>query len=176
MKDEKRIVELAQSGDNKAFEVLVRYFMRHVYATSLGILKNHHDADEAAQNTFIKAYSGLKKFKGKSSIKTWLTRIAINQSKDLLRKRKAHEPIKEIEHYPDTKGDSLSRFIKNEEKRQLERALDSLPEKQRLVVFLRLKGDFSFNEISQTLKISMSAAKTNFHYGIRRIKDELINK
>ena len=87
MESEKELIQLATAGDDGAFEKLVRNNMRHVYATAFAVVKNHFDADDVAQVSFIKAYRALKKFRGDSTFKTWITRITINQAKDHLRRR-----------------------------------------------------------------------------------------
>ena len=173
MESEKELIRRAQDGDDKAFEELVRQNMRQVYFTSLCIAKNHHDADDAAQNAFISAYRSLKDFKGKSSFRTWVTRIAINKAKDQIKRKRPKEILADMASHTDPGGDSLSRFIKSDEKRLLTGAINKLPEKQRLVVILRLKQFLNFSEISEILKISVNSAKTNFHYGIKKIEKEL---
>ncbi len=173
MDKEKELIRRAQGGDNEAFEELVRQNMHQVYFTSLCIVKNHHDADDAAQNAFISAYRGLKGFKGKSSFKTWVTRIAINKARDQIRRKRPKEILTDMASHTDPNGDSLSHFIKSDEKRRLGEAISNLPEKQRLVVLLRLKQSLNFSEISEVLKISVNSAKTNFCYGIKKIEKEL---
>jgi len=171
MQTEKELVRLAQSGDNNAFEKLVRNNMRQVYATAFTIVKNHFDADDVAQTSFIKAYRALNKFKGNSTFKTWITRITINEAKDQKRRKKSKvhlEQIGHLRHLPDKKGDALSNYITQEKLNEASNVLNLLPLKQRLTVTMRIIDGLSFKEISQAMNISVSSAKTNFHYGIKK--------
>jgi RNA polymerase sigma-70 factor (ECF subfamily) len=176
MDNEKELVRRAKDGDDEAFEELVRQNMHQVYFASLCIVKNHHDADDAAQNAFISAYRGLKNFKGKSSFRTWVTRIAINKAKDQIRRKGHREILTDMSSHTDPNGNSLSHFIRSDEKRLLTDAISNLPEKQRLVVLLRLKQSLNFSEISEILNISVNSAKVNFCHGIKKIEREIGGK
>jgi RNA polymerase sigma-70 factor, ECF subfamily len=176
MQTEKELVGLAQAGDDYAFEKLVRNNMRQVYATAFAIVKNHFDADDVAQTSFIKAYQALNKFKGNSTFKTWITRITINEAKDQERRKMNNVHLKEINHLPDKKGDALSNYITQEKLNEASNVLNLLPLKQRLTVTMRIVDGLSFKEISQSMNISISSAKTNFHYGIKKVADIIANR
>ncbi len=176
MESEKELIHLATAGDDGAFEKLVRNNMRHVYATAFALVKNHFDADDVAQVSFIKAYRALKKFRGDSTFKTWITRITINQAKDHLRKRNGTANSDNIGQLPDNGTDALTNYIIREEGREASTALGLLPLKQRLAVTLRLIDGLSFKEISRTMNISVGSAKTNFHYGIKRVAEMVAKK
>jgi RNA polymerase sigma-70 factor (ECF subfamily) len=175
MESEKELIRLAKAGDDGAFEELVRNNMRHVYATAFSIVKNHFDADDVAQVSFIKAHRALNKFRGNSTFKTWITRITINQAKDHLRGRNGTVNSEKIGLVPDKRKDALSSYIVSEEHDEASRAVSLLPLKQRLAVTLRLVEGLSFKEIAQAMNISPGSAKTNFHYGIKRVV-EIIGK
>ncbi|MBN1572975.1 MAG: RNA polymerase sigma factor [Deltaproteobacteria bacterium] len=171
MESERELVRLAIAGDDGAFETLVRGNMRHVYATALAVVKDHFDADDVAQVSFIKAYRALSKFRGDSTFKTWITRITINQAKDHLRKKNGAVNSDNIGQLPDGGRDALTDYIIWEEGREASSALNLLPLKQRLAVTLRLIEGLSFKEISRAMNISVGSAKTNFHYGIKRVAE-----
>jgi RNA polymerase sigma-70 factor (ECF subfamily) len=172
MEQERTLIKKAKMGDTHAFEELIRRHMRAVYYTALYFVKNHFDADEVAQNTFINAYRKLYQFKGKSSFKTWLMSITANQAKSHLRKKMKGGDHEYLDTIPDPKSDSLSHVLSREEKRLLERAVENLPEKQRIVVMLRLKQELTFPEIATVLGMTTNSAKVNFHHGIRRVKHQ----
>jgi RNA polymerase sigma-70 factor (ECF subfamily) len=88
MADEDPDLDLARSGDREAFGRLVRRYQRRVYATTLHILNNHGDADDATQETFVRAYRGLTSFDGRADFFTWLYRIAVNTALNGLRSTK----------------------------------------------------------------------------------------
>lgn len=175
MKDEQRLIEQALRGSEAAFEILVNTYMRDVYYTSLSIVKNHFDADDVTQNTFVRCFTKLDTFNGRSSFKTWLLRIAINLSKDCLRKRARTRTISHGD-YVETASDNTpnaEQQMKSLQNTQLiETAIDSLTERQRIVVSLRLKQELSFSEIAELLNITTGNAKTTFHYGVQRVKKE----
>lgn len=175
MESEKELIRLAKEGNDGAFEELVRNNMRHVYATAFALVKNHFDADDVAQVSFIKAHRALNKFRENSTFRTWITRITINQARDHLRKKNGTVNSENIGRLPDNSGDALSNYIIQEEHNEVSNALNLLPIKQRLAVTLRLIEGLSFKEIAQAMNVSTGSAKTNFHYGIKRVA-EMIGK
>src|SRR6478735_8489660 len=86
--DDRVLVRQAQNGDYSAFDTLVQKYQERVYATVYHMTSNHEDANDLAQETFIKAYSALKSFKGDSSFYTWVYRIAVNKTINFLKQRK----------------------------------------------------------------------------------------
>ena len=179
MRDEQLLIHQALEGSNAAFEELVRVYMRDVYYTSLSIVKNHFDADDVTQNTFVRCYTKLGTFNGASSFKTWLLRIAINLSKDALKKRNRTKTISAGE-YVETASDDTPNAEQQlrtfQDSELIEAALDSLTERQRIVVSLRLKQELSFSEIAELMNITTGNAKTTFHYGVQRIIKECERK
>ncbi len=89
LRDE-QLVSAARAGESDAFAALQRHNSRRVYSTILAITKNHEDAEDALQDTFLRAYLALRNFQGRSSFYSWLTRIAMNFALMILRKRRAH--------------------------------------------------------------------------------------
>ena len=85
--DEAEILDRAKSGDRDAFEQLVRHHQRRIYVTALHLMGNHSDADDVAQETFLRAYRALSRFDGRSRLSSWLHRIAINTALNHLRGR-----------------------------------------------------------------------------------------
>ena len=102
--DDIALVELVLTGDRRAFEPLVRKHERRVFRVALAVLGNVEDAEEAMQDTFIKAYRHLDQFRGESRFTTWLTRIAVNEA---LQKRQARKESVSLDETPDVESKSL---------------------------------------------------------------------
>ncbi len=173
MSGDTELVRRSLDNDTSAFEQLVRKYMRHVYATCFAIVKNHFDADDAAQQTFIAAYTKLSTFEGRSSFGTWLIRIAVNQSRTILRRRRTAALVGIPVDPPDPRPDVLSQISDRRDVQCLNEAVSRLPEKQRLTVSLRIYQGLPFARISEILDISAGAARTSYHYGMRRIMREI---
>jgi len=175
MNDERQLIDQVLTGSEAAFEQLVQTYMRDVYYTSLSIVKNHFDADDVTQNTFVRCYTKLGGFNGKSSLKTWLLRIAINLSKDTLRKRNRSRTLPDgdyVESLSDNTPNAEQQLKTHQNSEMIETALDALSDRQRIVVSLRLKQELPFPEIAELLNITTGNAKTTFHYGVKRIIKE----
>lgn len=174
--DDKILVErFVKEGDRFAFEVIVKKYQRMVYFLALKMVGNHQDADEVAQKTFVSAYKNLAGFEGRASLKTWLFRIAMNYSKNLIRDRARHMG-EEVTERSATDYSTVENDIDNHERRQIVRqALENLPPRQREVLQMRAFGDMSFAEIAQASGISVSAAKVNYHYAVKALKGLMVN-
>ncbi len=170
---DEELVRRARGHDEQAFEQLVRKYMKQVYVTCYSVVNNHFDADDAAQKAFIAAYTKLSTFEGRSSFGTWLVRIAVNQSRSILRQRRSSIIMGLVSDPPDPRSDILSRLMAKQERQTLDEVISHLPEKQRLSVILRLHQGLSFAAIAQALTISEGSARTNFHYGMQRIMRDI---
>jgi RNA polymerase sigma-70 factor (ECF subfamily) len=170
---DEELVRRARGRDEQAFEQLVRKYMKQVYVTCYSVVNNHFDADDAAQRSFIAAYTKLSTFEGRSSFGTWLIKIAVNQSRSILRQRRSGFVVGLVSDPPDLRSDILSRLVARQERQNLDEVISHLPEKQRLSVILRLHQGLSFAAIAQALTISEGSARTNFHYGMQRIMRDI---
>ena len=161
-----------------AFEDLVSEHQSRVYGVALRVVSDPELAADVAQETFIRAWRGLARFRGDSSLSTWLHRIAVNTA--LTARRKAarnHGPSLETIHEvvaestpdidPERRGEVLDL------RGRLEAALDALPEGQKAVVILKDVEGWSHAEIAETLDITVSAAKVRLHRAHRRLAHEL---
>lgn len=181
MQTEKEIIqEYLKGNTEKAASEFVRRYKNFVYLVAFRYLKNHDDAEDITQEVFINAFEKLKYFRGESSLKTWLYRIAVNKSKNFLRKRK----LMTIVSFGNTVDDDDKQFdlANNTESSALERKefeekfleiLSSLPEKQREVFSLRYFDNYSFNEISSMLGTSVGGLKANYFHAVRKIASAL---
>src|SRR5690606_15379813 len=132
----------------------------------------HEDADDILQNTFLKAYKNIRKFKGESTLFTWLYRIATNESLNFLENKKRHYFFS-IEDHQKAMEDHLdnSPYISGDEiQKRLQKILLKLPEKQRLVFNLKYYEDLSYEEISGITNTSIGALKSSFHHAVKKIE------
>ncbi len=170
------IEEFAKGNVEQAANEFVRRYKNFVYFVALRYVKNHDDAEDIAQDVFIEALEKLKYFRKESSLKTWLYRIAVNKSKNFLRKQRFVSLIPFVRRddedelqmdFPDpTQSNRLER---KELEEKLIEAINSLPEKQREVFSLRYFENLSFNEISTMLGTSVGGLKANYFHAVRKI-------
>ena len=163
------LVERVLGGETNAFEELVRRHEKRVYRTTLAITKNEHDAEEALQETFIKAYKNLSTFRRESRFTTWLTRIAINQGLQILRARR---PTVSVEEQQEQGGLALPtrvedwysnpelRYARKQLQEIVEEAIQSLPDIYRVVFVMRDVQGEGTRETADALGIAIPAAKS----------------
>jgi RNA polymerase sigma-70 factor (ECF subfamily) len=170
------LVERCRQGDERAWSDLVDATHREVYTLCLRILGDPDDAAEATQDAYLKAWRGLKGFRGDASFTTWLYRVAANAaiSKHRGRKRRrAHETGAQDEvltRIPAT-GSTETTAGARLEVQDVERGLAILPEHYRAAVVLRDVYGLSIEEIAKQLKISETAAKVRVHRGRKKLKE-----
>ena len=175
---DEEIVLAAQAGSPEAFAELHATYSRRIYKTILGVTKNPQDAEDALQETFLRAYSAIHAFEGRSNIYTWLTRIAINCALSILRRRRARV---EFDPQPDagnkTHSFEISDSAPNPEQvydlRQrrvkLLGAIHDLDVQLRTPLQMQITKGWPIKEISQALNISEAAVKTRLHRARRHL-------
>ena len=174
MSEDAILLEKIQSGDRNAFDTLVGKYQRELYFLALRMVKNQEDAEDLAQQAFVKAFEKLDSFKGKSSFKTWLYQVAINLCRSFLRSRKPDTGfVEEMAAEEEDESAPLLRVLKNETAGLAARAVSQLPEKQRIAVTLRIVHEMSYKEIGDAADCSEQTAKVNFHYGIENLRKKL---
>jgi len=174
---EAALVEACLAGRAGAFDLIVERHRRSVYQLCWRFAGNHEDASDLSQDIFLRAYRGLRSFRGQSSLATWLYRIGVNvclnavSSKASL--RKTVEPIGD-EQYVDTRGESPSeRLLKEERGARVRAAIAELPKKQRATLILRMYHEMSHQEIADVLGSSVGAVKANFFHALGNLKRQL---
>ncbi len=170
------LVEDVRNGKRQAFTELMRRHQKRVYWTARRIVGNHEDADDIAQETFVKAFTGLGEFRGDASFFTWLYRIAVNLSLNMVRKRQLVTYLREseiINRLLPSKEDPSEQVELHETESLLERAVSTLPEKQRAVFVMRYYEELSYEEISQVLKTSVGGLKANYFHALRKVQEFL---
>src|SRR5258707_5903229 len=167
---EKQLVAAAKSGDESAFEILVKRQERKVFRVALRYTRVREDAEDIVQETLQKAFIHLQKFEGKSSFSTWLTRIAINEALMSLRRRRALHEVPADDSSGDhgiTPGPDLAdarsypeaTYLQKEEARIVSAAIRHLRPGMRRAVELRELGDLSTQETAQRMGLSVAAIK-----------------
>ena len=186
IEDDERLVAKAQEGDLFSFDHLVKKYQKKIYFLAYRMMKNHDAADDIAQETFINAYSSIKSFKLGYSFYTWLYRICMNLSINHLRRQKFVIPESHFEEETSpleketTTEDPLSLLVQKERERKIEQAIDSLSPKYKAVFILKVYEDLSYEEIAQTLKISLGTVMSRLFRARERLqkllKDMVLEK
>ena len=135
----------------------------------------HEDTDDLVQEVFMKVWKSLHGFNGESKLYTWIYRIAVNEALTHLRKKKRRffVPIGNVERELISHIDDGSCFDGDDVERKLQKALLTLPEKQRLVFNLKYFEEMKYKDISEVLKVSEGGLKAQYHHAVKKIKKEL---
>lgn len=162
---------------NWAFHVLVKQYQKKVYYHIRRMVIDHDDTDDLVQETFIKVWKGLEKFQGQSALYTWIYRIATNESLNFLAKKRQRFflPIGDVEGELKNKIDNSADTDGDEIQKHFQKALLTLPEKQRLVFNMKYFDEMRYEEISEILGTSVGALKASYHHATKKI-EEYINQ
>lgn len=180
---DQELVSLIQDPEKRqnAFELLIKKYQQKIYWHIRKMVIDHDDADDVVQETFIKVWQGLQNFRGDAQLYTWLYRIATNESLNFLQKkrRRNHVPIEEgSEDSMDllnTLESSISQdYISGDEiQLKLQKALLTLPDKQRLVFNMKYYDDMKYEDIAEITGTSVGALKASYHLAVKKIEDFL---
>jgi RNA polymerase sigma-70 factor, ECF subfamily len=174
---EAALIEACLAGRSGAFDLVVERHRRSVYHLCCRFVGNHEDASDLSQEIFLRAYRGLRSFRGQSSLATWLYRIGVNVCLNRM-SAKAHvekmtESI-EDRQYVDTRSESASeRLLRDERRARVRAAIAELPRKQRATLILRMYHEMSHREIADVLGSSVGAVKANFFHALGNLKKRL---
>lgn len=150
-------------GDTNAFSVLVERYKDLVYTLALRMLKNKEEAEEVAQDTFIKTYKALAKFKGDSKLSTWIYKVAYNTCLDRIKKNRKHLNDVEINeftaHEVKTIDNALDHMEQSEQKAAIQRCINILPSEDSFLLTLYYFDDLSLDEISEIVGITSNSIK-----------------
>ncbi len=175
MVDEITLVEQLQDVQTKeqAFRVLISQYKERLYWHIRKIVISHDDADDVLQNTFIKVFRGIDSFKQDSKLYSWMYRIATNESITFIKKRakERNVDIFEINQELVTSLGSDEWFTGDEIQIILQKALATLPEKQRLVFNMKYFDNMKYDEMSQILETSVGGLKASYFHAVRKIED-----
>lgn len=159
----------------KAFEVLVNTYKERLYWHIRRIVLDHDDADDVLQNTFIKVYRNIDGFKGDSKLYSWMYRIATNESLTFLKQKSKKAGISdgELKTALVEKLESDVYFEGDEIQLKLQKALATLPDKQKLVFNMKYYQDMKYEDISVALETSVGALKSSYHLAVKKIETYL---
>jgi RNA polymerase sigma-70 factor (ECF subfamily) len=171
---ERRAVEAVKGGDAAAFGYLVSKYIKRVVSIGWGIVRNAHDAEDLAQEAFVKAFENIGRFRSGEPFGPWIFRIVTNLSLDVLkhRNRFRHEELTAAE--PAARRDSADLPARtNEIVARIDAALESLPEMQRVVARLSLVDQFEHAEIAAMTRLSEGTVRSHLSLARRKLKERL---
>lgn len=173
-----RLIEEFRGGDRQAFDRLVERYRRDIYRIAYRMTGNHEDADDVAQETFLRAYRALGSFRGDASLKTWLFRIAMNLAINIGRSRSSHRTEdRDLDLMPEGSAHEgpagEQRLLAREEAARVRGAVASLPPRQKQVVLLRMYEEMAFREIAWVLDCPIGTAKANFFHAMNNLRKAL---
>lgn len=179
--EEQSLVRRARQGDMGAYDDLVRRYQERIYATIYHMTSNHEDANDLAQETFIKGYQALKSFKGGSSFYTWIYRIAVNKTINFLKQRKnrVHLSLNDLdfnaEHDPDLVALVSERTPRREVnlaelQEKLNEAMQKLSDSHRLVVALHDVQGLPHDEIAEIMDCNIGTVRSRLFYARQQLQ------
>ncbi|MFC2079952.1 RNA polymerase sigma factor [Bacteroidota bacterium] len=159
-----------------AFNLLVNKYQERLYWHCRRLVISHDNADDALQNTLIKVWKNLEAFRSESGLYTWLFRIATNESLSLLKSNKRYYSVSDELDYESYMAENLTSdpyFDGDEATLLLQKAILSLPEKQRVVFNLKYYEELKYEKMSKILDTSVGALKASYHHAVKKIEKYL---
>ncbi len=166
---EQEAIEACRRGEREAFDRLVLRYQRDVYRVCYRYVNNHHDANDLAQEAFVKAYRAIGRFRGDSAFSTWLYRIAVNSCLNFRAlKRPATQEVDE--QLPDRRAGALDDIEREERARCVRDAVRRLPEKQRATLILKVYEELTHEEVASILGSSVGTVKANLFHALGNLR------
>ena len=180
---DRELIHRTLAGDGAAYAVIVERFQRKIFRVAWAIVRDEVEADTITQDTFVQAYTHLAKFQGRAELETWLTRIAINRSRDTLRRRRfmslftvrddedgeGEAMIEPVDERPDPERQVLSGQLRV----AIQRAEKHLSAQQKVIFRLRHYEDLSLEEIADHLGLRAGTVRAHLFRAIHKIRREL---
>jgi len=185
--DEAQLIKGIQQGDRKSFQTLVETYQRMVVNTCLGIVHNQADAEDLAQDVFLEIFRTAEKFRGDSKLSTWLYRIATNRSLNLIRNNKRKRFFQSIEdtfsggrnrnsEISENRADQPDQNMADQQRSDLlHRAIDRLPEKQRIAFTLNKYEELPYQQIAEIMEISLASVESLIHRAKKNLQEQLLD-
>lgn len=175
--NEEDVVRQLREPDSQrsAFAEVVRAYSQQLYWQIRRMGVGHDDTDDLLQNTFIKAWTNLDNFRGEARLSTWLYRIALNETLNFLNRQRIQNnlSIDDAEAAAVNQLESDPYFDGDETQKQFEKAVRSLPEKQRLVFNLKYFQEMKYEEIADITGTTVGALKASYHLAVKKIEEYL---
>jgi RNA polymerase sigma-70 factor (ECF subfamily) len=173
--DDREAIEACRRGEREAFDRLVERYQRDVYRLCYRYVNNHEDANDLAQEAFIKAYRALGRFRGDSAFSTWLYRIAVNTCLNFRSARKP-DPVELTEAVPDGRAGADTGLERDEQSSRVRAAIERLPEKQRATLILKTYHELTHEEVAGVLGSTVGTVKANLFHALGNLKKLLEGK
>lgn len=171
--EEELLLQLGQPHSrSKAFSVVVRTYQERLYWHIRKMVLSHEDTNDVLQNTFMKAWNGIDGFRGDSQLSTWLYRIATNETLTFLSNKKirSHNSMDEVEDALLNNLQADTYFNGSEIQMNLQKAILTLPEKQRLVFNMKYFDDITYEQMEAILGTTVGALKASYHHAVKKIE------
>lgn len=172
--NEREVLKVLQeeSTQRKGFEMIVGQYSEQLYWQIRRMVLSHEDANDLLQNTFIKAWTNIDYFRAEAKLSTWLYRIALNECLTFLNKQRAMTTvdIDDPEAVVVQKLESDAYFSGDKIQMCLQKALQTLPEKQRMVFNLKYYQEMKYEEMSEIFGTSVGALKASYHHAVKKIE------
>lgn len=174
---ENKLIERLQNEKTQhfAFSELVKEYSEPLYWQIRKIVLSHDDANDVLQNTFIKVWTSIDNFRGDSKLSTWLYRIAVNEAITFLNKLRSQNNISvdDADTFLLSKLESDEYFDGDAAQLQLQKAVLTLPEKQRIVFNMKYFDEMKYEDMSEILDTSVGALKASYHHAVKKIEEFL---
>jgi len=168
------LVAACLDGDATAFDIIVERHKRSVYQLCYRFVGNHEDASDLSQDVFLRAFRGLKSFRGQASLGTWLYRIGINVCLNRVSVKVPRTESIDARQHLDTRTESApERLLRDERAARVRAAVSELPRKQRAALVLRVYQEMSHQDIAKILGSSVGAVKANVFHALQNLKKRL---
>jgi len=171
MLNEQELIQKAKKGDEDCFETLILSCKTKAYNIAFRYMGNEEDALDVLQESFIKIYRHLDKFNEHSRFDTWVYRIVVNTSNDLLRKNKKNQHEEILVEVADHEPGLEEMYIQNEESCYILHCLNQLPDDQKEMLILRDINGFAYDEIAEMLNCSMGTVKSRISRARQKLKE-----
>jgi RNA polymerase sigma-70 factor (ECF subfamily) len=165
-----------ETQKDQAFKALLKLYKERLYWHIRNVVKSHDDTDDVLQNTFIKVYKNINNFKGDSKIFSWMYRIATNEAITFINKEAKRLKVtnEEVQQLAINNLTSDVYFEGDAIQLQLQNAIATLPEKQRLVFNMKYFEDLKYKDMSEILETSEGALKASYHIAVKKIEAYLV--
>lgn len=174
---DKDLIELILKPESKnyGFNILIRTYQQKVYWLCKRMVIDHDDADDLTQITFIKVFEKIENYRSDAKLYTWIYRIATNECLMFLNKKRKRFfiPIIDVERDLGNKLEADVYFDGNEIEKKLQKAILTLPEKQRLVFNLKYFEEMKYEDMAEILDTSVGALKASYHHAVKKIEESL---
>lgn len=170
--DQSLIERFRGAGDESAFNLLVERHQRAAYRLAYRFAGDHEDANDLAQEAFVRVYKNLVSFRGDASFKTWLYRIVVNLSLNHVKRKKRRDTgrVSVDDVSLPVESTSLEEVLASEARDELRGAIETLPEKQRETLILKVFQELKFREVANVMKCSVGTAKANYFHAVQGLK------